>query len=219
MLLARLPRLRVTLTDGPAGRRIAEHLEHRVWGVPHSRLAQGVLALPADTTTYMRGRHRQAVRTNTRRAREAGVRCRELVDEAQRRHVAHRLRSRMPAPPEDGYDRPGDLWLAAFDPDGEPLAIAVATVDREWALLQSLASTDRDARTLLHTDLVARLIAAGVGHLAVNGPTAPMLDPRIQYWQRLLGYRVCNLASPYRAQPVATAPLRAQPSSASAARR
>ena len=37
------------------------------------RNAQGVLELPADFADYMRGRHRQAIRTNVGHARRSGL--------------------------------------------------------------------------------------------------------------------------------------------------
>ncbi|MGH2913999.1 MAG: hypothetical protein ACRDMX_03320, partial [Solirubrobacteraceae bacterium] len=79
--LLRVPRTAVALSDGPAGQMIAQHLACRRWGLPRFRLAQGVLQLPSDRAAYLRGRRRQAVRTNVRRARELGLRCeREVVE-------------------------------------------------------------------------------------------------------------------------------------------
>ena len=50
---------------------IAEHLMIRADGRWRYRHAQGVLPLPAEFSDYLRGRHRQAVRTNVTRARNA----------------------------------------------------------------------------------------------------------------------------------------------------
>jgi hypothetical protein len=73
-----LPRLAVPLSNSPAGALIAEHLSLRRCGVPRFRLAQGVLHLPADFPSYLRGHRRQAVRTNIHRARDRGMRCRHV---------------------------------------------------------------------------------------------------------------------------------------------
>src|ERR1700691_290963 len=67
--LLAIPRTQVRLSGGPSGERIRAHLQLRRWGLPRFRLAQGVLHLPTDFATYMRGRRRQALRTNVSRAR------------------------------------------------------------------------------------------------------------------------------------------------------
>jgi hypothetical protein len=70
-----LPRIDVRLSEDPAGLAIAEHLSLSRWGIPRFRLAQGVLQLPPDFTSYLRGHQRQALRTNIHRAREHGIGC------------------------------------------------------------------------------------------------------------------------------------------------
>jgi hypothetical protein len=197
-LLASLPSVPVALTDTPPGERMRAHFSHRIWGIPHSRLAQGVLVLPGeDDPPYLRGRSRQAVRTNIRKARAAGITCQPLLEVAAQRAATRRLRSCAPWMLEWGEEEilsaPGDVWWAAVEPDGTPVTLAQITVDRSWALLQAFASTDLASRYLLHTTLVEMLVRADVRYLAVNGEMAPLLDPNLQYWQRLLGYRVFNL--------------------------
>jgi hypothetical protein len=196
-LCVSLPRLRVSLSDSPAGRRLRTHFRDRIWGIPHTRLAQGVLVLPAEPGSYARGRSRQAVRTSMNKARAAGIVCRALDETETRRGVAEPLRARVPEISEPGGELlclPGDTWFAAFAPSGEPVTIARVTIDREWALLKSFVSTHRPSRYLLHTELVETLVRANVGYLAVDAPMAPLLEPNVQYWQRLLGYQVCNLS-------------------------
>jgi hypothetical protein len=195
-LLAGLPTLTVHLSDSPAGERLREHFGHRQWGIRHSRLAQGVLVLPETHAGYLRGRSRQALRTNMRKARDAGISCRPMVHLSERRAAALDLRARtgMARWPDESLCRPGDVWWLAHDRRGEGVALAQLTVDREWALLQSLVSTQRPSRYLLHSEVVAALIAADVQYLAVNTSTAPLLHPSLQYWQRLLGFYVANLS-------------------------
>jgi hypothetical protein len=196
-LLASLPSLPVALSETEAGERLRAHFNHRIWGIPHFRLAQGVLVIPGeDDPPYLAGRSRQAVRTNMRKARAAGITCRPLTDVAERRSAAqrpHSCASWMSKWGEELFGAPGDMWWAAFEPSGAPVTIAQVTVDQEWALLQSFVSTDLASRYLLHTALVEALARANVRYLAVNGEIAPLLDPNLQYWQRLLGYRVANL--------------------------
>ncbi len=197
LLLAGLPRVRVALSDAPAGLRLRQHFDDRMWGIRHSLIAQGVLSLPEEPGQYLRGRSRQALRTNIRKARAAGVTCRQLDHVDERRAAASQLRARVPGMsewPDELFDPPEDIWWAARTPHGETVAFAQVTVDREWALLRSLASSDRPSRYLLHAVLVDVLIACGARYLAVDGPIAPLLEPSLQYWQRLLGFDVVHLS-------------------------
>jgi hypothetical protein len=197
VLLANRPGLRVSLTDSPEGERLRAHFSHRIWGIPHTRIAQGVLVLPHEEGRYVQGRSRRAVRTGINKARAAGITCRALDHVEERRAAADHLRARVPFMSnwdDELFSRPGDSWWAAFALSGEPVTIAQISVDREWALLQSFSSTDRPSRYLLHTELVEMLVRANVRYLATEGPMAPLLEPTLQYWQSLLGYRIFNLA-------------------------
>jgi hypothetical protein len=194
MLLRALPKLSVSLTDSPPGERLRRHFGDRIWGIRHSRIAQGVLELPEEQGAYLRGRSRQAVRTNIRKALAAGVACRPLNSIEERRAVAGHVVPGLAEWADDLFLLPGDLWSAAFAPSGVPVAVAQVTLDREWALLKVLASSDHASRYLLHTDLVNALVGAKVRYLVVDGPMAPLLAPALQYLQRLLGYRVAGLS-------------------------
>jgi hypothetical protein len=197
-LLLRLPCLHVWLTEAPAGRRIRAHMCHRSWGVPHARIAQGVLALrAADEAETLRGRPRHALRTNNNRARAAGVRCQQLASAEERRRAAVHLGERIPHMRGwtlDRFAQPGDRWWGAHSPSGTPIGLAQVTVDREWALLHSFAASDHAARSLLHTTLAVALGNAGVRYLVTDAPIALRLTPKLQYWQRLVGYQVTHLA-------------------------
>ena len=201
-LIRGLPRIEVRLTGEPAGERLSAHFGHRLWGIRHARVAQGVLVLPAEPGRYARGRSRQAVRTNMRKARAAGIACRPLDSAWTQRATWQGLGRRVDTADEDRFAIPGDRWWGAFAPDGGPVAFAQVTVDREIALLQTLASLDRPTRYLLHTQVVEALVGANVRYLVASAPMAPLLEPALQYWQRLLGYQIANLsvstASPAR---------------------
>jgi hypothetical protein len=142
------------------------------------------------------GRERRALRTGINRAQADKRSRRPLGDVDERRAAAWSLRRRMPGMwrwREERFSLPGDAWWAAFGPGGEAVAIAQVTIDRELAVLRSFVSTHRASRYLLHTELVDRLARADVRYLATDGPMAPMLEPALQYWQQLLGYRIFNL--------------------------
>jgi hypothetical protein len=74
----------VTLSDSRSGQVIREYFSRRSLGVlPVTRFCRGVLVLPRDHAEYLRGRRRQALRTNLRHATEAGIRC-EIVGDRSR---------------------------------------------------------------------------------------------------------------------------------------
>jgi hypothetical protein len=179
--LRSLPQTTVRLTDEPTGLVIAEHLSLTRWGIPRFRLAQGVLHLPADLASYLRGRRRQAVRTNIHHARDLGIEC-------QSTSVADWTR------PGDELTRSASVehWWATGC-DGATIGEAWVTVDDECALLHSLVCRERAARWLLHTAIVERLCAAGCRVLLTNSFDVPLMAPGVQYFQRLLGYSVARV--------------------------
>jgi hypothetical protein len=182
--LRQIPRARVRLSDRPTGRMIGEHLALRRLGIPRFRLAQGVLFLPEDFSTYLRGHRRQAVRTNIRRARESGLRCeRALLPDWTSPWVAA-TRAR-PAPTE--------LWRA-IDRAGNVIGEALLTVDIECALLHGLCAAEGDARWLLHTAIVERLCdASSCRLLLTNSYDVPLMSRGQQHFQHLLGYSVVRI--------------------------
>jgi hypothetical protein len=183
-----LPAVTVRLTASPAGRVIGEHLAIREGGRRRYRYraAQGVLPLPEDFARYMRGRHRQAVRTNVGHARRAGLTVTRRTVEGWEPGLDDTRR---------GLLSPGPIeWWHVRGPDGEgpPLAEAIVTVDDEVALLHGLGSSARYARWLLHTEIVERLCGS-CAVLLVNSDDAYLLGPGHRHFQRLLGYEIARL--------------------------
>jgi hypothetical protein len=179
--LWQLPRTDVRLSDGPTGMAIAEHLSLTRWGIPRFRVAQGVLHLPSDFASYLRGRRRQAVRTNVRRAGDLGIECHSRTLSGWTR-------------PERKVTRaaPVEHWWATGR-DGATVGEAWLTVDEDCALLHSLTSCERYARWLLHTAIVERLCAARCRLLLTNSFDVPLMAPGQQYFQRLLGYSIARV--------------------------
>jgi hypothetical protein len=182
-----LPAVAVRLSEAPAGRMIGEHLAIRVQGGERYRYRgpQGVLTLPGSFADYLRGRHRQAVRTNIGHARRAGltVARRELLDWEPGLDDTRR-----------GLLAPGPIehWQVLAPATEAPVAEAIVTVDDEVALLHGLGSSASPARWLLHTAIVERLCGS-CGLLLVNSDDAYLLGPGHQYFQRLLGYEIARL--------------------------
>jgi hypothetical protein len=180
-----LPRMEVRLSDAPTGLAIAEHLSLTRWGVPRFRLAQGVLHLPPDFEGYLRGRHRQALRTNIRRAREREIDCHsQTIPEWTR-----------PGEKQLSRAAPVEHWWATGS-DGRIVGEAWLTVDHECALLHSMTSSEPYVRWLLHSAIVERLCDSGRLLLLTNSFDAPLMAPGQQYFQRLLGYSVARVRRP-----------------------
>jgi hypothetical protein len=181
-----LPTVTVRPTSSPAGRLIGEHLAIREGGRWRYRSAQGVLRLPGDFSQYLRGRHRQAVRTNVGHARRAGLTVTRTEVDGWAPGLDDSRRGLLsPGPVE---------WWRVYGPDGEgpPLAEAIATVDDDVALLHGLGSSVTYARWLVHTEVVEDLCGR-CGVLLVNSDDAYLLGPGHQYFQRLLGYEIARL--------------------------
>jgi hypothetical protein len=184
VFLARLPEIPVPLSDGPAAAFIAEHLSLTRGGIPRFRVAQGVLHLPPDFSTYMRGRRRQAVRTNIRRARERGFDCDHFT-----------VPDWVPSDRDSRFNVDAEHWLAR-GPGGETLAEGWLVVDDECALLYAMTSSGSYARWLLHTAMVERLCDSGCGLLITNSFDVPLMPAGQQHFQHLLGYSVARLLPP-----------------------
>lgn len=183
----RVPSIKLKLTDAPAGRMIAEHLAVREDGRPKYRGAQGFLPLPAEPAEYLRGRHRQAVRTNVGHARRLGLTVISVaVDNWVPGEVDCRAPYLSPAPVE--------RWMV-IDADGVVVADSILSVDSDVALLHGLVAHKKHARWLLHTALVERLCGS-CGILLTNSDDAYELTVGTLHFQRLLGYEIARLRVP-----------------------
>jgi hypothetical protein len=181
-LLCLAPRTRLNVSECPSGQRIRAHLRLRRWGLPRFRLAQGVLHLPEDYASYLRGRRRQALRTNVARARARSVECTHTIvcDGLSNGHSCD-----QPAPVE--------RWQAT-NRAGSLVGEAWLTVDAECALMHSMVTSETDVRWLLHAAIIEQLCDRGCRQLLTNSHDAFLMAPGQQYFQRLLGYSVERVA-------------------------
>jgi len=165
--------------------------------------AQAVIQTSLDEHEYLKGRHRQAVRTNIRRARELGIVATRLggydefvaasapVYDSRRGGDAVLAATRRPTPSEKF------AWYSASTPDyAAPVIVAAVALFGDFAVLVVMVGNRHYAhvgyvRYLLHTFILCDLAAGGTRHLIV-GPVLRESSGN-QYFQRLLGYRVCNL--------------------------
>jgi hypothetical protein len=179
-----LPTVDVRLTPSPVGQMIGQHFAIRDDRRLRYRDAQGVLRLPTDFSEYLRGRHRQAVRTNVGHARRDGLRADvEFVPDWEPGTGDSRLAFITPGPVE--------RWNL-LTAEGAIVAQAILSVDEEVALLQGLMSLVPHGRWLLHTTMVERLCGSAEV-LLINCDDAYLMPPGVQYFQRLLGYDIARL--------------------------
>jgi hypothetical protein len=135
----------------------------------------------------LEGRRFRAVRTNVTRARREGIVCRELPDSDR----ARVLRDVNQA--DTLLERAADCWWAAETEDRSAVGLALATVDRHWAMLNLLVAPRYTTRYLLHSHMVASLRASGVRYLTTRSPSALVLPSGLLYLQARLGYEIFNL--------------------------
>lgn len=207
-LLLRTPSACVFLSESLTGQALRAYLDERSLGLfPKNRLCRGVLVLPQDRSEYLRGRHRQALRTNLRRAAAAGIRC-EVVherlrtfDEALEIFADRRPDATLTAAEATSWrsllTRQEMTLLAAHDRLGRPLAVAAVLIDDMVCLLQWSISSSHEARWALHDHLVDVLIARGARYLVASGGGAfgaLGLGASLQHYQRLLGYELRHLS-------------------------
>jgi hypothetical protein len=165
--------------------------------------AQAVIQTPLREHEYLTGRHRQAVRTNIHRARELGITATRLsgYDEFAEASVpVYRSRTggdavlasmRSPSP-SDKF-----AWYSASTAAHEgPVVIGAVALFGDFGVLAVMVGNRHyarlgHARYLLHTFILGDLAAQGTRHLIVGSVLRESNGN--QYFQRLLGYRVCNV--------------------------
>ncbi len=163
---------------------------------------QAVVDTSSPEPEYLTGRHRQAVRTNINRAREQGMDALRADDYDEFFALAARVYAGRRGGQEvlDSMLRPlppGDFaWYCARMPGGDPLAIAVVALFSDLAVLAVLVGDLRNpyagySRYLLHNFIRNDLRESGVRHLLVGSVLRQTRGN--QYFQRLLGYRICNI--------------------------
>ena len=203
-LLVETPREVVPVSGSAAGRALETYFSERFLGlIPQNRLCRGVLVLPNDHAQYLRGRHRQALRTNLRRAALAGVRCEECHDPAialvavQEVLAARRTQpgdlSKLTQAWERIFSRPETTVLVGRDRDGRAVGLIAAVVDDRVGLIRIAVACHHGARWALHDHLVRMLITRRVRYLLAEGegPFGALgFPPEIHHYQRLLGYEL-----------------------------
>ena len=195
-VLRSLPVVDAPFSDGPAGR------ELRGWfalgrGLFLGRAPVALLRLPETSAEYLRGRPRQALRTNVRRAAEMGICCAPVTDPAELAEVVAHVAGRRGQDPVTMVRQDLDpavtrRFTVARDAAGEPVALSETWLDGEWAGLATLVTVPGEGdgqvlRYLLHVTTVADLIDSGVRMLTVSGSML-LTSAGTRYFQRRTGF-------------------------------
>jgi hypothetical protein len=207
-IVLRTPREYVVLSRSAPGQVLDEYFNQRSLGVlTPNRLCRGVLLLPQNHADYLRGRRRQALRTNLHRAVSAGIRC-ELVSDPRCAvdDASEVLRSRFGLSDAEldaltdvvlrGVARRETTFAVARDEDGRPLAFAAIVIDDTVSLITWAVATSHEARWGLHDYVVRLLIGRRVRYLLAEGGGAfgaLGFAPSVQHYQHLLGYELRHM--------------------------
>ena len=195
-LLRRLPVVLLQFTPMPAGRLLYNRWHTQSW---RRAASHAVLAMPSTQQGYLRGRSRQAVRTNLHRAAALNLVCRPVEPDWTwiREGIASEPYNDLISQVDDGANDQGFVqsW-AVFDTSNNVLGRAVVVVDERTAVLLLLAgppdlAVAHQTRYLLHTTLVRDLIEQGVRHLVVESILGAPAGHK--YFAARLGYRACRM--------------------------
>lgn len=183
--------------------RLRRRLDHHRGPFPTGRWAVAVRMLPPDAAELVKGRSRQAWRTNVAHAERAGIRCSHIDDPAgQRPAILELIQARGWGPSREEFlerehgVRPGfgDHFVAT-DAAGAVLAVAVVEVTGPVAFLvwQESIHTEASswARYALQLEVMRWLVGRSVPQL-VTGSTLG-LSPGLRYFQRRLGFDLYNV--------------------------
>jgi hypothetical protein len=197
--LAALPTATVTVSELPSGDRVWDQLTKRRLRIRTAAIAVAAVVIPEDPATLLRGRSRQALRTNLRHAEQLGttyLRLSGTPEECERlRELGLKGGLDMSAAEMHFWitQRP-DLFVA-IDRTQTYVAAYCLDVDTETALLSRvMTAPGREglyARYGLHVHVVRELARRNVRMLCVGAAyTSPA---RLQYVQHLLGFLPTNV--------------------------
>lgn len=186
--VVRYPRLSLGRSEEAAGKAIDAYLRAR------RLLPTLVLDLPEMPSFYLRGRRRQAVRTNIHKATALGLSS-ELATPCEARRLAKAahdagaaiLHLRSYASEEHG---PGMIDWIGRDADGAPIAFARVQIDGAIAMLKAMVAIRNDDRSVIRYmvsgHLFEHLALIGVRHVIVHGNDRE--PPGIHYFSARLGF-------------------------------
>lgn len=190
-LLRGLPTVLLAPSSTSSGHRLAALFTGESW---RRSAAHAVLELPATPDDYLRGRARQAVRTELRRAAADALVAGPLEEDVAAvlaRYARERAAEQDLEVWHAEVGAAGARWWAVRDVDGAVVGVACALVDGPQAVLRLVSATDDRAvsasvRVALHTALVTDLAREGVRLLVLRDALHAV--PGLQYHAARLGY-------------------------------
>lgn len=194
LLLRNLPEVEISITRSIPGEQIGRFLRKRCYGFP-AQVAATVLILPSVPSDYLKGRKKQAIRTNIARAVEKGfVVCKDVSGE-DFWHKASKLRIRaIEVLCAQRLDLGMEDWCI-YDENREIQAIARVQVDSTTAVLMFMGAVASEAsgfaRSQLSAAIFTDLAARGIKHLIVGSVFD--LRPGLAYFQSRLGFQAMYL--------------------------
>jgi hypothetical protein len=219
--IGRLPRVQAELPDDPAGRGVHHALTRPgPLRTPFGATGVAVLEIPAEAAEYSLGASKQTLRRKARKAQKSGVVCRSVPDPVERRELLARANQAEIEHPDEQYRNvqpdnsdllDHELWLVAFDGEGEPLMVSVTPIAGDWAQLRyfrTLGSSNAhsDSRYLMTQELVQTLSERGIRYL-FEGTHPAELSNGLRHFQRMVGFRLTRVSARLRparpARPVA----------------
>lgn len=191
----------IFLSGSPAGQALRTYFNQRWLGVlPKNRFCRGVLVIPQRHSEYLRGRRRQALRTNLHRAAAAGIRCEEISDRSLALKAFSQFQHSRGHKVDPSWGAliagPETTVMVARDERGAPLAIIAAVIDDMVCLMRVALATSHHARWALHDNLVRTLVDRGVRYLLAEGGGpfgAVGFATGVHHYQHLLGYELRHL--------------------------
>jgi len=215
-LVRKLPIVELRLSHDPRAQMISRRLGGKLPGHPF-RVARAALLLPEDRATYLRGRRRQAVRTNLHHAENEGITSHTLHSLTEQEAALKSFfgshgftdADRLYAKRELNVDSGVLEFFAARDRDGDTIAVAAVIVSDGCALLVFHHSAPGEnaymARYALTVHAVNALIDREVKVLLVG--SALTLEPGLRYFQQRLGFTPVNVRAIDQPAP---SPVRSQ---------
>src|SRR3954454_20335369 len=171
-----LPRLDLELEPTS---QLRGHVTPPRFGLPKNRVCQAALVVArAAPQAHLRGRRRQAVRTNLRRAADHRLTVGLTPTPSERVSLEAEVSARIPGMAAWSHLmhlRPGDAWWGVFAGDGHPLGVGVVSLAQRVAILRTLVvdldhDAGRYAQHLLHAEIVGAVAESGCDVLLVDGP-------------------------------------------------
>ncbi|WP_375388149.1 hypothetical protein [uncultured Amnibacterium sp.] len=200
-----LPLLIASLPAGPESEAVrSQMMQHRT-----SRRAMlgisAVLEVPSEPGRFLEGHERATVRRKIRAATKQGVTVRTVPADERRALLAladhheqinEREQYRNTRPQNDDLLDYG-VWIAAYDAEGEPIALAVTPIAGEWATLRYFRTlrpgqAASDARYFMTQVVADELGARGVRHL-VDTARPHWLPNGLRHFQRMVGFRLVRV--------------------------